>query len=53
MGRVFVTVAELLPEAAKTGCWGMMCLGFIVGVVVMVATHLVLHAMMEDAALRQ
>merc|ERR1712194_466345 len=35
----YLALGELLPEAARTGCWGAVAAGFSSGALVMVLTH--------------
>jgi len=43
----YVALVELLPEAISTRCWPAIISGFIVGVVVMVLTHLAIESASE------
>lgn len=45
----YVALAELLPEAVSTRCWGSIGFGFSSGVAVMVLTHLVMDAAIDDS----
>lgn len=44
----YVALAELLPEAISTRCWLPIAAGFAVGVIIMVLTHWVLEASMDE-----
>lgn len=45
----YVAMAELLPEALSTRCWGSICCGFCSGVAVMVLTHMVMDSAIDDS----
>jgi len=44
----WVALAELLPEAVSTGCWGAIASGFVSGIIIMVVTHWVMENAVES-----